>query len=270
MDYDPIKDRFGAVVKGRPFFRKIFYFIIQTLFLRNWYVRRSIKEIASKRDSGPFKVLDAGTGFAQHSYFILKHIPEADILAVDVKEDYLEDAKQFTNQLGLSDRIRYQEADLTKFQTKEKVDLIVCIDVMEHILEDVDVFKNFAASLKDGGKVIINTPSDQGGSDVSHDSDESFIGEHVRDGYGVEEITEKLASAGLTVEKAMYSYGGPGSFAWKFLVQIPMIMLNTTMFFVLLLPLYYPVVYPVGMLLNWMDLKKENVSGTGLQVIASR
>lgn len=270
MDYDPIKDRFGAVVKGRPFFRKTFYFIIQTVFLRNWYVRRSIKSIASKRKPGSFKVLDAGTGFAQHSYFILKQIPEAEILAVDVKEDYLDDAKQFTDQLGMQDRIRYQEADLTKFQTDEKVDLIVCIDVMEHILEDVEVFKNFAASMKEGAHVIINTPSDQGGSDVSHDSEESFIGEHVRDGYGVEEITEKLASAGLTVEKAMYSYGGPGSFAWKFLVQMPMIMLNTSMVFVLLLPLFYLVVYPVGMLLNWLDLRKENSTGTGLQVIARK
>ncbi len=270
MDYDPIKDKIGAVVKGKPFFRRIFYFIIQTVFLRNWYVRRSIKEVTGTRGSGTFKVLDAGTGFAQHSYHILKTIPEAEILAVDVKQDYLNDAEIFVEQLGLSNRIRFQEADLVNFVTDEKVDLIVCIDVMEHILEDLDVFKNFASSMKDGARVIINTPSDQGGSDVSQDSDESFIGEHVRDGYGVQEITQKLASAGLSVEKAMYSYGGAGSFAWKFLVQLPMKMLNASMIFVLVLPFYYAIVYPIGMLLNWIDLKGENETGTGLQVVARK
>jgi len=39
--------------------------------------------------------------------------------------------------------------------------------------------------------LLISTPSDQGGSDAQEEHD-SFIGEHVRDGYAIKEIEEKL------------------------------------------------------------------------------
>ena len=65
-------------------------------------------------------------------------------------------------------------------------------------------------SLKKGGRVIISTPSDKGGSDVHHDHDESFIDEHVRDGYGIDEIDNKLKDAGFNKVVAKYTYGRPG------------------------------------------------------------
>ena len=71
---------------------------------------------------------------------------------------------------------------------KESLESVGFFDVMEHIEEDVKVFENFHASLKKGGQVIISTPSDQGGSDVHGDEDSSFIDEHVRDGYNMQEI----------------------------------------------------------------------------------
>ena len=63
---------------------------------------------------------------------------------------------------------------------------------MEHIEEDVLVFQNFYKSLKNNGILLISTPSDKGGSDVHSDNEESFIDEHVRDGYSIKDITEKL------------------------------------------------------------------------------
>jgi hypothetical protein len=60
--------------------------------------------------------------------------------------------------------------------------------------------------------LLISTPSDQGGSDVHHEHDESFIDEHVRDGYGVEEMDEKLREAGFGDIRIKYSYGVPERF----------------------------------------------------------
>ena len=45
---------------------------------------------------------------------------------------------------------------------------------MEHIEEDVQVFKNFHQSLSEKGVLLISTPSDQGGSDV-HDHNEGDL-----------------------------------------------------------------------------------------------
>ena len=65
---------------------------------------------------------------------------------------------------------------------------LLSVDVMEHIEEDVEVFRHFHRVLKPGGHVVINTPSDLGGSDVQDSEDESFIGEHVRDGYSRDDL----------------------------------------------------------------------------------
>ncbi len=55
--------------------------------------------------------------------------------------------------------------------------------------------KIFHRSLKNNGVLLISTPSDQGGSDVHNETEESFIDEHVRDGYSIKEITDKLGEA---------------------------------------------------------------------------
>jgi len=45
-------------------------------------------------------MLDAGTGFAQWVDYVAKRYTRASILAVDVKEDYLTDARAFTETTG--------------------------------------------------------------------------------------------------------------------------------------------------------------------------
>ena len=55
--------------------------------------------------------------------------------------------------------VQFSVEDLTVFKQENTFDLILSVDVMEHILEDVQVFKNFHASLKKGGMLLISTPS---------------------------------------------------------------------------------------------------------------
>ena len=141
---------------------------------------------------------------------------------------------------------------------------------MEHILEDVRVFEHFYRVLRPGGSLIINTPSDQGGSDTHEGKEEGFIAEHVRDGYGIEEILEKLDRAGLQVDTIDYTYGKYGSLAWRISIKWPMLMLSASFFTVLILPFYYLVVLPLAMILNTLDVSSKNETGTGLIVVAHR
>eukprot|EP01034_Spumella_vulgaris_P016538 gene16538-21120_t len=62
--------------------------------------------------------------------------------------------------------------------------------------------------MKPGAMLLISTPSDQGGSNADEHG-ESFIGEHVRDGYPVEEMRQKLKTAGFDKSEILYSYGAP-------------------------------------------------------------
>jgi SAM-dependent methyltransferase len=137
---------------------------------------------------------------------------------------------------------------------------------MEHIEDDRTVFRHLYKGLKPGGILLISTPSDQGGSDVHHKHDESFIDEHVRDGYGLEEIDEKLREAGFSDIQIKYSYGRPGKISWKLSMKYPILLANFSKLFLLLLPLYYLLVYPFCYFLNRTDVRGTFSTGTGLIV----
>jgi hypothetical protein len=140
---------------------------------------------------------------------------------------------------------------------------------MEHIEDDEQVFRNFYNGLTREGMLLISTPSDQGGSDVhDHGEEASFIDEHVRDGYNINEIQEKLKRAGFTKTIARYAYGKPGQTGWRLSMKYPILMLNTSKLFFILLPFYYILTFPFALIFNWMDLAMQHKTGTGLIVKA--
>ncbi|MBO7125888.1 MAG: hypothetical protein J6V74_08625 [Bacteroidales bacterium] len=146
--------------------------------------------------------------------------------------------------------------------------MILSVDVMEHILEDEQVFRNFYNSLQSKGMLLISTPSNLGGSDVHDDSEESFIGEHVRDGYGVDEITTKLKNAGFADVETHFSYGVPGHISWVLSLKWPISLLNISKLFFIILPFYYLAVFWICLILNFLDVICEHQAGTGLIVKA--
>ena len=271
MDYDPIKDFLGRIFNVHPIMQRVFFSLLDLFFLRAWHVKKEVRtQFKTFPQTEPIAVLDAGTGFAQYAYFISKRYPAAKILAVDIKEDYLENARRFFEKEGLLERVTFAYEDLTALQAEGPFHFILSVDVMEHIEEDRKVFKNFAKVLHKGGKVLINTPSDLGGSDVQSGSEESFIGEHVRDGYNIDELKAKLADAGLQTTVARYTYGTFGSIAWRLLIKYPMKLLSLSKVLIVVLPVYYVPVLPIGMLLNTLDLHLPNKKGTGVLVVAEK
>lgn len=272
MDYDPIKDRLGDVFTRSPRLNKAFYRLLDTVFLRAWYVQRELRAlIETFPEDRPVRVLDAGTGFGQYAYFLLDAFPHTEVVAVDVKADYLATARRFFDQTPHAGRITFRQLDLTEPMDEENAfDLVLSVDVMEHIEDDRAVFEHFARVLRPGGYVLVNTPSDQGGSGVTAEHDESFIGEHVRDGYPPAELEEKLTTAGLDVVDWMYTYGRFGSAAWRLLIKWPILLLNRSMAFGALLPVYYLPALPAGLVLNKLDLRRKNLTGTGLLMIAQK
>lgn len=266
MQYDPIKRSLGNVFNKTPFLRKLFYNLLDLLLLRAWHVH---KELRGWMKNAPVNanILDAGAGFGQYTYWLNRKNHNWSILAVDVKEEQVADCNRFFKSIG-AEKVLFKVDDLTKYVNPEAYDLVVCVDVMEHILEDVQVFKNYYASMKKGGMVLISTPSDQGGSDVHEDSDSSFIEEHVRDGYNIKEIEDKLRGAGFSKVIARYQYGTPGKISWRLSMKYPIQMLGTTKLFFIILPFYYIVAYPISYLLNWLDVMLTHRTGTGLIVKA--
>ncbi len=198
--------------------------------------------------------------------YLSNKFPVAHITGLDIKQEQVDDCNSFFSSIGRRDRVSFEYADLTTLDASEAYDLILSVDVMEHIEEDRAVFGHLYKGLKPGGVLLISTPSDQGGSDVHHDQEESFIDEHVRDGYGVTEIEEKLQEAGFSDIAIKYTYGKPGSISWKLSMKYPILLVNESKLFLLLLPFYYLIIYPICFILNFADVRQTHKTGTGLIV----
>lgn len=268
MQYEPVKQTLGKLFNRRPRTRKLFYRLLDILLLRTWHIHQSLKCFARSAGQGKsLQVLDAGSGFGQYSYYIARKFPNWYITGIDIKQEETEACTLFFRQAGLSNA-GFQQHDLTAFRQPDTYDLILSVDVMEHIEDDRKVFANFFRSLRPGGMLLISTPSDKGGSDVHHHDDTSFIEEHVRDGYAAEEIEGKLSEAGFRPVETAYTYGRPGSISWKLSMKYPILMLGRSRVFLLILPFYYLLTMPFILALNLADVRMKHRSGTGLQVKA--
>ena len=271
MHYDPIKRQLGNLFNRSTFLRKLFYRLLDLLLLRAWHVKKALNEFKESSPDKQLTILDAGSGFGQYCYRMSCLFPKAKILGVDVKQEQIDDCNLFFHQIGKDELVTFEIADLTSYTAIDQYNLILSVDVMEHILEDEQVFANFSRSLKNGGLLLISTPSDQGGSDTDHHEEDGvhgFIEEHVRDGYNKEDIAKKLKKAGFSKIEISYTYGKYGSVAWKLSMKYPIQMLGFSRIFYLILPFYYLVLFPFCALLNHQDTINLNKTGTGLLVKA--
>ena len=271
MQYDPVKRSLGNVFNRSAFLRKVFYALLDLLLLRAWHVHKELRkwkdQVGKSTGSASLPIYDAGAGYGQYTYWLSARLPKADILALDVKEEQVADCNAFFGAIGRN-KVKFAVGDVTKYQMPSAYDLVVCVDVMEHILEDEAALRCYSTSLKPGGMLVISTPSDQGGSDVHDEGEGSFIEEHVGDGYNIDDLKAKCLRNGFSKVEARYSYGTPGKISWRLSMKWPLLMLNTSKLFFIILPFYYVLTYPFAYLLNWLDVSITHSTGTGLIVKA--
>jgi SAM-dependent methyltransferase len=273
--YDPVKDRFAGIIRKNRFFRGVFYSLLDVFFLRSWHVRKVLQAwyrdnmMEAKRTDSKLRLLDAGCGFGQYDRFILRSLPGVKIDAVDVKQDYLDDCRFFFEKDIKKNRISFEEMDLLAPNFDKKYNMVLCVDVLEHIEEDVLVMKNLQEALKPGGFFLMHSPSHLAEDDA--DGDESFVGEHARAGYSKKDISDKLIEAGLEPVRVEYTYGKSGHTAWVMLIKWPMLWLTKLGFgVVLILPFWYAVTLVPGLILMQLDNSEDNEAGTGILALARK
>lgn len=269
MHYDPIKNIFAFIIKKIPASRIAFYKILDLMFLRSWYVRRELKKIRQVFGSEDISIYDAGCGYGQYSFFMSKKLKPNKIYASDIKENWIADCKEFFKSQKLNN-VTFAVEDLIQINHKEKFDLINCVDVMEHIENDTQVFQNFYNCLKKDGFLLINTPSIFGGSDVHHNDEESFIGEHARVGYSFEDLTNKLFPLGFKLHQFKYTYGTWGDKSWRLGIKFPILLVNFSKLFLFFLPFYYLLTFPFIFIFMFIDFKSNNKIGAGINLIVKK
>lgn len=268
--YDPVKDLMAGIIRKSLLLRTGFYLILDLVFLRSWHLRKLLKDICTPLDqSGKWHLLDAGSGFGQYDRFILKHFKNVTITSIDIKQDYLEDNSAYFSDEIKQSRIQFKNIDLLSFEVEDEFDLVLCVDVLEHIEDDMTAIKNISRSLKKGGYFLMHSPSHY--SEEDGDGDDTFVDEHARTGYSKQEIEQKMMRLDLLPIKTHYTYGTWGRRGWKLLVKWPMLLLTKLRFFAFLpLLFYYPLVLFPAIVMNSADLFTKNLKGNGIYAVARK
>ncbi|HCI55227.1 MAG TPA: class I SAM-dependent methyltransferase [Bacteroidales bacterium] len=267
MQFEPLKERAGRYLRKSAVLRKIFYSGLDLLLLRSWHLHKALRSIRKTLPEDA-SVLDAGSGLGQHSWYMAKKNKGWKIKGIDIIKQQADDCNKFFNSEGLGERVNFESGDLTGLNEKEAYDLIISVDVMEHIENDRQVFRNFWFALKPGGTVLITTPSNKDNSGKTETNAASFASEHVRSGYGTDEISEKLNEAGFSKLEIKYTYGWPGHLSWLLSIKYPAVMIEKSKFFFIILVFYFIPVLPIVLMLNIFDTCINHKTGTGLLITA--
>lgn len=122
-------------------------------------------------------------------------------------------------QVGI-DRAKQSQTNLVEFRVadvrhlkelreyKGRFDVILCMECIEHIIDDLTLMKSISTALKPGGRLLLSTPNllfkSMTGDLVIAETED---GAHVRRGYNKAMLKELCLHSGLCVEDISYCSG---------------------------------------------------------------
>ncbi len=182
------------------------YYKISSFEKNNWWYkarRDLLNKILSTSQLSFKNILDAGCGVGSNFDVLKKYSPN--IYGVDVSKD----AINFCKNKGYT---KLYLSSIENFKSKIKFDLIVCMDVIEHIKDDNSAIKKLKSLLTKDGILIISVPA--------HNSlwnDNDILSQHYRR-YQLNSIKNLLQNNNLNIIKISY---------WNQLLYLPSLIFYT-------------------------------------------
>ena len=158
--------------------------------------------------SGPRRTLDAGCGNGCFAIYAAKLGNE--VVGLNFDEAPNVGARYRADLLGVRG-VAFRKGDLRRLDEMSadlgKFDQILCMECIEHIIDDRKLVNDLAALLNHGGRLLLTTPFSQHKPLRDEVVSGKEDGGHVRYGYTHEELRRIFLSAGLTVENEEYISG---------------------------------------------------------------
>jgi 2-polyprenyl-3-methyl-5-hydroxy-6-metoxy-1,4-benzoquinol methylase len=159
------------------------------------------------------RVLDAGCGPGDHTLYLARRYPQAEVIGVDIDAERIDACTRSAQLLGVPN-VRFARADLSRLGEEvrsQPFDLIVSIDVLEHLDDGPGVIRTLADMLAPGGVLFIHIPTVRPKpvpfSRYLTDFAAWVEREHVGRELTAEEVREAVTSTGLTICHAEQTFG---------------------------------------------------------------
>ena len=161
-------------------------------------------------DLNPRAILDAGCGRGDYSFYLARRYPNARVIGVDIDEARVDRNRRMATRLGL-ENITFETADLVTARFPNPFDLIISIDVLEHIAQQEQALRNLAGQLTPGGRVFYHIPTARQKpvpfSSLLSGFHEWAEGEHVAEDRTSEDFVAAMRNAGYDVIRSYRTFG---------------------------------------------------------------
>jgi SAM-dependent methyltransferase len=245
--------------------------------LRNSYVLNEIEKLPLPSYS---RVLEGGCGRAIPLFWLARRHPEWQFTGIEL-DPVLAQSAQRVVQHGRWSNVAIIEGDVLSLNEENTFDLVISIDILEHIQDDVGLLRRYWRALKPGGYLVIHVPrrhqemwrwlpAFRRHGVVGHvrqgyaggQQRQVVIEGHVREEYTAEEVRRVAEQAGFRICCWRETIGrwGEVSFelnnlfwtrrAWRYLLAL----------------LTYPIAIPLG----YLDVRQNPDKGNSLLLIAQR
>ena len=227
--------------------------------IRAGHVLREIQQLTVPPDA---RIMDAGCGRALALFALAQTYPHIHLHGLEIDPDIVQANCKIACAAGVEKALTFSCADITVADIgKAQYDMLISVDVLEHIVDDVAVLRAFRAALRPGGVLLLHLPlRHQQQRRIFHAFKQHLIADHVRDEYLPEELTEKLERAGFEILRMRYGFGWQGELAFE---------LNSLFWNYPPLRAFFALLtYPLAWFLAYLDITAEIVRGNSIICVA--
>lgn len=207
-------------------------------------------------------ILDAGSGPGVFSFKLGSRFPEARVLGVDIRKEVIEASTHIRDKIQ-ANNVEFRHASIENLEIMDSFDLILCIDILEHIEDDMGTLRVLYNAASPGGILVLHVPARHRRYPVWKKSRNFDVETHVRNGYSPDEIRDKVKHAGFRIRESGFTYG-----FWETLSNNLSYMITHARMENRIL---YSVAFPALYMISWIGARARPANlGAGVFVIGGK
>lgn len=232
---------------------------LRFLYLKKFLIKHIDPDLAGR-------ILDAGCGSGDYSFYYAEKYPQSEILGIDVQQNLVDRGCLLNDRVGF-ENLTFSRRDLTDIDEDATFDFISCIDVLEHISDQEKALKRLHGALVPGGSVFVHIPLERARPVIF----DKYLGhfhewtreEHIAEPHTRESFLQMLKESNFKVVDARSSFN---HYLGEFAVSIIMLFYENSLFNRIMLSLLTPLLC----VLIYLDVAIKSKSGNGLAVLATK
>lgn len=224
--------------------------------VRSMYFQKAIHKIAHVMN--PKRVLDVGSGIGSYVFELSRQFPSSKIDGWEIDKKKLSFSRKFAEEQRFRN-VSFAFGDIThKPRIRIYYDVVLTVDVLEHISDYKKALSHMHQVLKPGGFLFIHTPQEHQ-KRFFRLFDTWEHNDHVREGFSPDILKSDLRNIGFTEIEMVHTFGFFGSLTW----ELNHMLLSKSF---VLAGMLYPLLYMVSRL----DGLVSNKKGLCLSVVARK